>query len=189
MPAPMLAPRMKSVRGPDAVKASDAVGLEVQPVVPKVRGTAPVELTFTLAVAGASAASSSSTLTLAQPSRGTLTDEGVALGRRLFNDAALTPMGAPTVGVVATAKRDLSPGDVIDAIGGYDTYGQADNIEAIVAEGLLPMGLAEGTKVKRAVQRDATITYADVEIPAGRRIDAVYAEMLDTFGLNKRAAA
>jgi predicted homoserine dehydrogenase-like protein len=107
----------------------------------------------------------------------------------LFNDAALTPMGAPTVGVVATAKRDLSPGDVIDAIGGYDTYGQADNIEAIVAEGLLPMGLAEGTKVKRAVQRDATITYADVEIPAGRRIDAVYAEMLDTFGLNKRAAA
>jgi len=93
-PAPMLPPRMKSVRGPDAVKASDAVGLEVQPVVPKVRGTAPVELTFTVAVAGASAASSSSTLTLAQPSRGTLTDEGVV---RITSPLALSV----TVTVVA----------------------------------------------------------------------------------------
>ncbi len=80
-------------------------------------------------------------------------------------------------------------GKVIDAIGGYDTHGKADNLESVVGEGLLPMGLAEGTKVKRAVKKDATLTYADVEIPAGRRIDAVYAEMLNTFGLNKKAAA
>lgn len=107
----------------------------------------------------------------------------------LFNDAALTPMGAPTVGVVATAKRDLAPGDVIDAIGGYDSYGQAENIDAIINENLLPMGIAEGCTVKRAIAKDATITYADVEIPANRRIDSVYAEMLDTFGLSKKAAA
>jgi predicted homoserine dehydrogenase-like protein len=107
----------------------------------------------------------------------------------LFNDAALTPTGAPTVGVVATAKRDLNPGDVIDMIGGYDSYGQAENMDAITAENLLPMGLAEGCRVKRAIKKDATITYTDVEIPAGRRIDAVYAEMLETFGLNKKAAA
>jgi predicted homoserine dehydrogenase-like protein len=107
----------------------------------------------------------------------------------LFNDAALTPMGAPTVGVVATAKRDLAPGDTIDMIGGYDTYGQAENMEAITNENLLPMGIAEGCKVKRAIAKGATLTYADVEVPAGRRIDAVYAEMLETFGLNKKAAA
>jgi predicted homoserine dehydrogenase-like protein len=101
----------------------------------------------------------------------------------LFEDAALAPDGAPKVGVVATAKRDLKAGDVIDAIGGFDTYGEAENVPTIVAENLLAMGLAEGAKVLRPVAKGVTLTTADVAVPPGRRIDALYAEQNRHFGL------
>ena len=35
------------------------------------------------------------------------------------------------------------------------------------AERLLPMGVAEGCTVIRPVAKDATLTYDDVELPAG----------------------
>ena len=101
----------------------------------------------------------------------------------LFEDAALAPAGAPTVGVIAVAKRDLKAGDTLDGIGGFDTYGQADNMDAIAGERLLPMGLAEGCTLKRDVAKDAVLTFADVEIPAGRKIDRYYAEMEAYFKL------
>lgn len=101
----------------------------------------------------------------------------------LFGDAALTPLGPPEVGVVATAKRDLSPGDVLDGIGGFDSYGEAENMSAIVAERLLPMGLAEGCKLRRAVLDGQTLTFDDVELPTGRLIDKAYSEMLQLFRL------
>lgn len=62
----------------------------------------------------------------------------------LFGDAALAPLGAPQVGVVAVAKRDLKAGEVLDGIGGFTAYGQCENMETFVSEQLLPMGLAEG---------------------------------------------
>ncbi len=84
----------------------------------------------------------------------------------LFQDAALTPLGAPRVDVVATAKVDLNAGDVIDAIGGYKTYGLAENYSVSRAERLLPIGIAEGCVLKRRVAKDAVITYGDVTLPA-----------------------
>lgn len=84
----------------------------------------------------------------------------------LFQDAALTPLGAPRVDVVATAKVDLNAGDVIDAIGGYKAYGLAENYSVSRAERLLPIGIAEGCVLKRPVAKDAVITYGDVTLPA-----------------------
>jgi predicted homoserine dehydrogenase-like protein len=101
----------------------------------------------------------------------------------LFQDAALAPTGPPLVGVVATAKRDLKPADVIDAIGGFDTYGEAENMGAVVAEGLLPMGLAEGCTVMRPVAQGAPLTWDDVAIPPRRQIDEAYAAQMRHFGL------
>src|SRR5690606_19757005 len=51
----------------------------------------------------------------------------------LFGDAAIAPIGAPTVEVVATAKVDLQPGQVIDGCGGYLTYGLAENADVAIA--------------------------------------------------------
>lgn len=84
----------------------------------------------------------------------------------LFQDAALTPLGAPRVDVVTTAKVDLNAGDVIDAIGGYKTYGLAENYSVSRAERLLPIGIAEGCVLKRPVAKDAVVTYDDVTLPA-----------------------
>ncbi|ADV65827.1 NAD(P)H-dependent oxidoreductase [Deinococcus maricopensis] len=86
----------------------------------------------------------------------------------LFRDAVLQPLGAPVVDVVTTAKRDLKAGEVIDGLGGYMTYGQCENADVTRAERLLPMGLAEGCRVLRDVPKDTVLTYADVDLPAGR---------------------
>lgn len=106
----------------------------------------------------------------------------------LFQDAALAPLGPPLVGVVATAKRALAPGEQLDSIGGFDTYGEAENIEAIVGENLLPMGLVEGCTVARPVAQGATLTFDDVTLPSGRLIDEVYRMQMAHFGLQKGGA-
>lgn len=90
-----------------------------------------------------------------------------------FADPALTPPGAPRVDVVATAKTDLAAGHTVDGLGGYDTYGVAESAAATRAENLLPMGVAEGCVLRRAVAKDAVLTYADVTLPEDRLIDAL----------------
>ncbi|MEM6336712.1 MAG: NAD(P)-dependent oxidoreductase, partial [Bacteroidota bacterium] len=86
------------------------------------------------------------------------------------------PIGPPVVDVVATAKIDLKAGTVLDGIGWYHTYGQCENADVTRSERLLPIGLAEGCRLLRDVPRDATLTYDDVELPAGRLIDRLRAE-------------
>jgi predicted homoserine dehydrogenase-like protein len=66
--------------------------------------------------------------------------------------------------VVATAKRDLKPGDRIDGIGGATVYGVADSAEAVAAGGLLPLGLAARATVVRDVPIDQPVTHDDVEL-------------------------
>lgn len=88
----------------------------------------------------------------------------------LFGDAAITPI-RPQVDVVTTAKIALKAGQTLDGIGYYMTYGQCENVETATRERLLPMGLAEGCRLKRDLNRDTVLTYDDVEIPAGRLCD------------------
>lgn len=99
----------------------------------------------------------------------------------LFGDAALAPL-RPMVEVVAAAKRDLDAGEVLDELGGYTTYGLAENVAAATAEGLLPIGLAEGCRLKHAIPRDRVLAYADVELPEGRLVDALRERQRERFG-------
>ncbi|NMH96096.1 NAD(P)H-dependent oxidoreductase [Pseudonocardia acidicola] len=99
-----------------------------------------------------------------------------------FADAALAPPAGPRVDVVATAKRDLTAGQTLDGLGGYDTYGQAESTPVTRAEGLLPMGVAEGCTLVRDVPKDAVLTYADVTLPPGRLIDQLREEQEKLFG-------
>jgi predicted homoserine dehydrogenase-like protein len=94
----------------------------------------------------------------------------------LLGDATITPLGPPVVDVIATAKTDLRAGDVLDRFGGYLTYGQCENADVVVAEDLLPLGVAEGCRLRRDVPRDQVLTYADVELPPGRVCDRLRAE-------------
>jgi predicted homoserine dehydrogenase-like protein len=93
----------------------------------------------------------------------------------LFGDAALRPLGTPTVEVVTTAKRDLPAGHALDGLGGYDTYGVAERADVTARETLLPMGVAVGSVLTRDVRKDEVLTYADVRLPAGRLVDELRA--------------
>ncbi len=83
----------------------------------------------------------------------------------LCQDPVIAPIGKPVVDVVATAKVDLKPGDTIDMLGGFKCYGLCENADTVIAQRMLPMGIAEGARVKRPIARDAVLTYDDVELP------------------------
>ncbi len=89
----------------------------------------------------------------------------------LFQDAVLSPLSGPIVDVVTTAKIDLKAGEVLDGIGCYMTYGQCENSPIVQQQNLLPMGLAEGCRLKRDISQDQVLTYDDVELPPGRLCD------------------
>ena len=94
----------------------------------------------------------------------------------LFRDSIVVPRGRPCVEVITAAKTDLKPGDILDGFGGYKSYGLAENYATARAENLLPMGLTEGCRMVRPAAKDQVLSYADVEIPAGRLIDSLRAE-------------
>jgi predicted homoserine dehydrogenase-like protein len=94
----------------------------------------------------------------------------------LFKDAVIAPDHGPKVDVVTAAKTDLKAGDTLDGLGGYMTYGLCENADPTHREKLLPIGLAEGCRLKRDISKDQVMTYDDVEIPAGRLVDQLRAE-------------
>ena len=94
----------------------------------------------------------------------------------LFNDAAIAPMGGPQVEVVTVAKRDLKAGEVIDELGGYLAYGEAEDAAETARHRHLPIGVAVGTTLKRDLPKDAVLSYDDVTLPAGRLVDRYRAE-------------
>ena len=100
----------------------------------------------------------------------------------LFHDAVLAPAGPMRVEVVTTAKRDLKAGEVLDGLGEYMTYGQCETAEETARLALLPIGLAEGCRLKRDVAKDQVIAYDDVELPEGRLVDELRARQEQRFG-------
>ena len=64
--------------------------------------------------------------------------------------------------VVATAKRDLKAGETLDGEGGYTVYGKLMPAADSLACGGLPLGLAHGVKLARAVAKGGALTWNDV---------------------------
>ena len=100
----------------------------------------------------------------------------------LLNDATVAPRGGPVCEVVTIAKQDLDAGEVLDGIGGFACYGVVDNAPVARGEGLLPIGVARGCRLTRAVRRDEPVAYVDVDLPGGRLVDRLRAEQDSRFG-------
>lgn len=64
--------------------------------------------------------------------------------------------------VVATAKRDLKPGELLDGEGGYTVWGKLQPADASLRLGGVPLGLAHDVKVVRPVAKGQCLTWADV---------------------------
>jgi predicted homoserine dehydrogenase-like protein len=66
--------------------------------------------------------------------------------------------------VVATAKRDLQPGEMLDGEGGYTVWGKLLPATTSAAMGGLPLGLAHDVKVLRPVRQGQSLTWSDVMV-------------------------
>ena len=95
------------------------------------------------------------------------------------------PTGVPTAwnaDVVATAKHDLQPGDLLDGEGGFTVWGKLQPARASLAMGGLPLGLAHGVRVLRPVRKGQCLCWADVAVDTGTHAWQVRKEMEQTFG-------
>ncbi len=75
--------------------------------------------------------------------------------------------GAPTAfrgDVVATAKRDLRAGEVLDGEGGACVWGKLMPAATSLAIGGLPIGLANRVPLRRDVPKGQCVTWDDVRI-------------------------
>ncbi|HEY7657377.1 MAG TPA: Gfo/Idh/MocA family oxidoreductase [Burkholderiales bacterium] len=76
--------------------------------------------------------------------------------------------GAPTGfrgDVVAVAKRDLGAGETLDGEGGYTVWGRLIPARDSLACAGLPIGLAHGVRLIRAVSTGSMVTARDVALP------------------------
>ena len=99
----------------------------------------------------------------------------------LLGDAAVTPAGRPRCDSVTIAKRDLEPGHELDGMGGFDAYALVENYDCSRRLNLLPMGVSEGCRLIRRVQKDQALTYDDVILPNGRLCDQLRREQAERF--------
>ena len=76
----------------------------------------------------------------------------------------MVPLDRLVSEVFAVTKQPLRAGDTLDGIGGATFYSLIDTYEVAQQEGLLPVGLAKGARLTRAVDKDQPITYEDVEL-------------------------
>lgn len=89
---------------------------------------------------------------------------------------------------VAVAKKDLAPGDRLDGEGGYTVWGKLIPAARSLALGALPIGLAHGVALRRAVPAGAILTGADVALDDADPALRVRREMEARFSNRSQAA-
>jgi predicted homoserine dehydrogenase-like protein len=75
---------------------------------------------------------------------------------------------------------------VLDGEGGFCVWGRQTPAERSLAEGLLPLGLAQNVKLKRAIAEGESLKWSDVEVDpsdlavrARREMEAAFARPND----------
>jgi predicted homoserine dehydrogenase-like protein len=94
------------------------------------------------------------------------------------------PTGCPTgfrADAVATAKRDLKPGEILDGEGGYTVVGKLMPAKDSLAIGAFPLGLAHKVKMVKPVKRGAPLRWDDVEVDGTQEAVRLRREMEAMF--------
>lgn len=79
----------------------------------------------------------------------------------LFGQSHMRPRPVPSAEVGARAKRDLVPGETLDAIGEYGYRGFALARDDAMRLGALPLGLAQGARVTQKIAKGDYLSYAN----------------------------
>jgi len=101
------------------------------------------------------------------------------------------PTGAPTgfrADVVATAKRALKSGEMLDGEGGFCVWGKQTPAEVSLRDGLLPLGLAHNIKLKRDILEGTALRWTDVAYDPNDGAVKVRREMEAAFDRRNVAA-
>lgn len=102
------------------------------------------------------------------------------------------PTGAPVCfnsDVVATAKRALKAGEVLDGEGGFCVWGRQAPASLSLAEGYLPLGLAQHVTLKRDIAPGERLRWTDVAFNADDPAVKFRREMEAAFACPNRRAA
>ena len=100
------------------------------------------------------------------------------------------PTGAPVdfhSDVVATAKRDLKAGEMLDGEGGFCVWGKQAPAQASLDAGYLPLGLAHQVRLKSDIAEGAVLRWSDVDYDASDLAVRVRREMEAAFGRRNEA--
>lgn len=93
---------------------------------------------------------------------------GLELNISILSAALLRrPTGATrgfVADAVATAKRDIAAGQLLDGEGGYSVFGKLLPASTSLSVGALPIGLAHGARLKRDVSEGDIVGWSDVDI-------------------------
>jgi predicted homoserine dehydrogenase-like protein len=84
--------------------------------------------------------------------------------------------------VVATAKRDLAAGEVLDGEGGFCVWGKLMPAVDSLAIGGLPIGLAHGVTLKTDIAAGQKVCWADVDFDKEASAIAIRRRMESDFG-------
>ena len=88
----------------------------------------------------------------------------------LYGTADMVPLPTPSSEVCAVAKKDLAPGDILDAIGEYTYRAWIMTYDGAQRAGAIPCGLLEKAKVTKPIKKGELITYANASVDANSGI-------------------
>src|SRR5689334_12028521 len=94
------------------------------------------------------------------------------------------PTGAPTgfrSDVVATAKRALKAGEMLDGEGGFCVWGKQTPADVSLDQGYFPLGLAQNVKLKRDIGEGERLKWSDVAFDPNDSAVRVRREMEAAF--------
>ena len=93
----------------------------------------------------------------------------------LYGKPDMVPLAKPVAEVCAVAKKDLKPGDKLDAIGEYSYRAWIMTAPEARSAAAIPCGLLQGGTVTAPIRKGELITYANAAVPPGSKIAALRA--------------
>jgi predicted homoserine dehydrogenase-like protein len=91
----------------------------------------------------------------------------------LYGTADMQPLDRPSAEVCAVAKKELKPGDKLDAIGEYTYRAWIMTYEGAKVANAVPCGLLEQGTVARPIAKGDLLTRDNVKVDPGSRIVAL----------------
>jgi predicted homoserine dehydrogenase-like protein len=88
----------------------------------------------------------------------------------MYGAADMVPLPVPVSEVCAVAKKDLKPGDMLDAIGEYTYRAWIMTVGDAMQQKAVPCGLLEQGKVTRAIKKGELLTTVNVAVDTTSKI-------------------